>query len=108
MYTESNLDLYRNRLLYNINTLLDVEIIDDCLYELKPKNYMNFTEDDNELADFSLNFDSKHKNDASKDTSESKNDSSYNFDAVYGGEEEHNLIKKLNIKPKKKIESRYK
>ena len=93
--------MFRNRVIYNINPIYDTEIVDDSIYEIKPKGFMNFTDDDNELSDFCLNFDSKNKNEGSKDTSESKNDSSCNFDAVYGNEEESNLIKKLNIKPKK-------
>jgi len=108
-YQMTDLELDRSRLLFYVNPLLDMDMVDDSLYEIRPRKNMQFTEEETELADFWLNFDLKSNNDCSRDTTESKEDSSYNFEAVYGNEvdDDRNLIKKLKLKGKKKNESRY-
>lgn len=100
-YQITHLEVNRNRVNYYINPLLDLDLVDDSVYDLKPHKDMEFSSQELELAEYALGID------LGEGTSESKEDSSYNFDQIYGHEAEDNIVRKLNLKSKSTKVSRY-
>ena len=83
-YKMSDPELLRSRLLHYTNPLLNMNLAQDIVYEAKPKKNMEFTKEENELAEFCLSYNSKKP--GQNENTFSKDDSSYNFESIYGTE----------------------